>query len=34
MLNLLGILEAAMDGREYNSITTSSDSTVSLAESL
>lgn len=32
--SLLGILEAAMDGREYNPITTSSDSTVSLAESL
>jgi len=32
--SLLGILEAAMDGREYNPITVSSDSTVTLAESL
>jgi len=32
--SLLGILEAAMDGREYNPITISSDSTVTLAESV
>ncbi len=32
--SLLGILEAAMDGREYNPIAVTSDVSVSLAESL